>query len=147
MPNDPSPTPSPWPDLRCAALPAGAGAGGGHVFASIVSLEPPHDSEHDEDDPITLSTSLVAGVLPTAPVGYQFQVTLNSNGAEGTAAHGGLIFSLAPGSVTTFYLEVEHSDPDDGHYELEVLVHAAEIGSGNFQPIASNPAIGDPPRD
>ena len=142
MPSNPSPTPSPPIDPAHAVAPAGGRGFPLEVFANFSRIEPAHGSEHNED--LTLSVLLVICIPSTATTGYEFQLTLGSQQGSSTGAHGLAAFSFPPGTYTSFYLEVDHPHGVHGTFDLEVMVLAAPVGTGNYRQIALYPAIGEP---
>ena len=85
------------------------------------------------------------GVDSTAKTGYDFQVTLGSEQDSATGVHGLTVFRFPPGTFTSVYFEVEHPKGNSGKFNLEAMVLAAPVGTGNFRQIALHPPIGSPP--
>ncbi len=137
MPNDPTPTP-------------GAMTRASHGFcayAHVLNSKPEPGFRSAKGIDITLSARLVVGVLSVAQTSYDFQVSLASNNQAGpVGANSTIGFALAPGTLNEFDITVEHANPTTGIFEFDVMVLAAEIGSGNFEQIALMPAIGANPR-
>ncbi len=134
MPNDPYPTPE-----RDVLAPDRAAHGRAAQFNELMArieertIEPRPGSEFEHGADVTLSVIVDVAVLPSAPAGYNFSLTLTSKEGRRLAATGALAFSLAPGDSFKHYFAIEHIDASGGNsvYNVSAVLLAAPIGSGD----------------